>query len=543
MSFVKNTDVLIEGSSNLFHTEGRARSAVVDNSIDGSVTNKAPSQKAVQDALDLKLNSSLKGSANGLAELGNDGKIPSNQLPAIALTDVHVVADTAARDAISPKEEGDVAITQDSGKSWIYSGSAWLELTAAGYVLSVNGQTGVVSLDSDDVSEGGSNLYHTVARARSAAIVNSSSGSETDQGMSVSAAKQHVVDSINAIDTDDIEEGGSNLYFSNARAKSAAVVNSSAGSETDQAMSVSAAKQHVVDSINALDTDDIEEGSNLYYTSARANSDFDTRLATKSTSNLTEGSNLYYTSARANSDFDTRLALKSTSDVAEGSNLYYTSARANSDFDTRLALKSTSDLAEGSNLYYTQARFDSALSGKSTSNLSEGSNLYYTQARFDSAFSGKSTSDLSEGSNQYHTTSRARSAAVVNSSAGSETDQAMSVSAGKSYSDAAKLLAQKLMGPVDIVNSNLSLTDSHKYVSVDCSGGAKTITLPSTSGLAAGRHYMIKDKKMAASSVNYIRIQREGSNGEKIDGQNYYDIVVAGEAIMVMWDGSDWLIS
>ena len=44
-----------------------------------------------------------------------------------------------------------------------------------------------------------------------------------------------------------------------------------------------------------LDTDDISEGSsNLYYTDAR----FDTRLATKTTDNLTEGSNLYFTTGR-----------------------------------------------------------------------------------------------------------------------------------------------------------------------------------------------------------------------------------------------------
>jgi len=46
-------------------------------------------------------------------------------------------------------------------------------------------------------------------------------------------------------------------------------------------------------------TTDISEGTNLYYTSARANSDFDTRLATKTTTNLAEGTNLYYTDTRA----------------------------------------------------------------------------------------------------------------------------------------------------------------------------------------------------------------------------------------------------
>jgi len=47
-----------------------------------------------------------------------------------------------------------------------------------------------------------------------------------------------------------------------------------------------------------------------------------------STTNITEGTNLYYTTARANSAIDTRLATKDTGDIAEGSNLYFTQARA-----------------------------------------------------------------------------------------------------------------------------------------------------------------------------------------------------------------------
>jgi hypothetical protein len=73
-----------------------------------------------------------------------------------------------------------------------------------------------------------------------------------------------------------------------------------------------------------INTTELDEGSNLYYTTTR----FDDRLATKSTSNLAEGTNLYYTSTRANSDFDTRLATKSTTNLAEGTNLYYTDTRA-----------------------------------------------------------------------------------------------------------------------------------------------------------------------------------------------------------------------
>lgn len=201
-----------------------------------------------------------------------------------------------------------------------------------------------------------------------------------------------------------------------------------------------------------LTTTNINEGTNLYYTSSRANSDFDTRLATKSTTHLTEGANLYYTTARANSDFDTRLATKSTTNLAEGSNLYYTTARSNTDFDTRLATKSTSNLTEGTNLYYTDARVGSYLAanhyatqsyvGTQIANLVDSApttldtlnelaaalgddanfaatvtgalgtklNTADFNATFDSRLATKTTTNLAEGTNLYYTAARVNSA-------------------------------------------------------------------------------------------------------------------------------------
>jgi len=60
-----------------------------------------------------------------------------------------------------------------------------------------------------------------------------------------------------------------------------------------------------------------------------------------STSNLSEGTNLYYTQARANTDFDTKLAAADTADLSEGTNLYYTNARA----DARIAAAIFEDLS------------------------------------------------------------------------------------------------------------------------------------------------------------------------------------------------------
>ena len=79
-----------------------------------------------------------------------------------------------------------------------------------------------------------------------------------------------------------------------------------------------------------LDTDDIAEGStNLYYTAGRVDSRIDTAFTAKSTSDLSEGTNLYYTAGRVDSRIGSAIAAADTDSLAEGSsNLYYTDARA-----------------------------------------------------------------------------------------------------------------------------------------------------------------------------------------------------------------------
>ena len=72
-------------------------------------------------------------------------------------------------------------------------------------------------------------------------------------------------------------------------------------------------------------------------------------LGNHSTTNLSEGDNLYYTTARADSAFDVRLATKSTTDVSEGTNLYYTTARADS--DAKNAISVTDAGGDGSMSY------------------------------------------------------------------------------------------------------------------------------------------------------------------------------------------------
>ncbi len=179
------------------------------------------------------------------------------------------------------------------------------------------------------------------------------------------------------------------------------------------------------------DTDDVTEGStNLYFTAERVDDQVNTLLTAGSNVTLTYDDAAGTLTVAATED---DLSNNSTDDLAEGSNLYFTTERVDDQvaalltagsnitltyddaagtltitgIEDDLSNNTTSDLAEGTNLYYTTARFDTAFTGKSTTDLSEGTNLYYTTARFDTAFSGKDTDDLTEGStNLYFTTER-----------------------------------------------------------------------------------------------------------------------------------------
>lgn len=97
------------------------------------------------------------GAAGGVATLDGAGKVPSSQLPAIAITKTTEVANEAAQLALVA-EEGDVAVRSDQNKSYIHNGGTagtmadwtWLR-TPTDTVLSVNGETGAVSLVAGDI--------------------------------------------------------------------------------------------------------------------------------------------------------------------------------------------------------------------------------------------------------------------------------------------------------------------------------------------------------------------------------------------------------
>jgi len=122
-----------------------------------------------------------------------------------------------------------------------------------------------------------------------------------------------------------------------------------------------------------------------------------TLLSGQTSDNLTQGSNNIF--------FSTSGAAINTTNLSEGTNLYFTDARA------RAAISNASPVLYNSSTGEISLDSTAVFAGKDTDDLPEGSNnLYFTASRFNSQFGTRSTSDLTEGSNLYFTTGRARAA-------------------------------------------------------------------------------------------------------------------------------------
>ena len=270
-------------------------------------------------------------------------------------------------------------------------------LTITGAITYGQAQVGsIANHDTDALTEGSTNLYFTNERVddRVAALINGGTGisaTYNDSGniLSISA-------DFTEFDTDNVVEGSSNKYHTQARVRNSFTYGTGIQHDGSGGLQVTQSD---------INTDNITEGStNLFITAAR------TRGHLSATGDLSYNASTGVFSYTIPTTIAS-LSNHDTADLAEGTNLYFTNARADARADARIAAADTDDLSEGStNLYFTNARADARIAAASTSDLSEGTNLYFTNARADARIAAASTSDLSEGTNQYFTNARARGA-------------------------------------------------------------------------------------------------------------------------------------
>jgi hypothetical protein len=201
-------------------------------------------------------------------------------------------------------------------------------------------------------------------------------------------ADNAVSTAVNALDTDDIEEGASNLYFTNQRALDAtsAAYDAAGAASTAEAN----ANTYTDNAINGLDTDDIEEGTtNKYYSDTLA------RQA------ISAGTGISYNTLSGEISVDNTIATQSYVDTAidnlvDGApglldTLNEIAAAINDDanyFTTvanSIAAKQDT-LTAGANIDITSNTI--SVTGLDTDDVAEGTNLYFTDARARSAVDG-----------------------------------------------------------------------------------------------------------------------------------------------------------
>ena len=442
-----DTDSIPEGSTNLYYADSRVQSYLTANSytdqsyvnatVNAAVSNLLDGAPGVLDTLN-ELAAAIGDDANFITTITNQISAVQSNVDNLTTTNIPEGTNLYYTNERVDDRVADL-IVDGVGISKSYDD--------AGNLLNIS--INFTEFDTDDIIEGSVNTF-----------LNTRTTSDLTEGTNLYYTDERVDDRVSALIT-----AGSNIT---------ALYNDVYGTLTLN-----------VDNTGGFDlanntTDDLSEGVNrLYYTTTRVYSAFDTRLATKSTTDLTEGSNLYFTNARATAvintlnfatetyvdNADDALQLQINSNDADIStinsnitaeinrataaentittNLNSEISRAQaaetvltSDLDDEVFDRETGDADLQTQINtltsnaYTGTNFDTDFSAKSTTDLSEGTNLYYTDVRARSSISvtgdltynsttgvistqglaSSTTDDLSEGStNLYYTDARVRS--------------------------------------------------------------------------------------------------------------------------------------
>jgi hypothetical protein len=119
--------------------------------------------------LDMEVKSN-KGVANGYAPLDSNGKINPSFLNDLNLIEVFTPADLNSMLNLTSAQPGDIAYRLDTNNTYMLAAlpvnteANWKQLNAGLSVVSVNGLSGVVNLNTANIPEGGSNYYFTNER-------------------------------------------------------------------------------------------------------------------------------------------------------------------------------------------------------------------------------------------------------------------------------------------------------------------------------------------------------------------------------------------
>lgn len=326
-----STDQLNEGASNLYFTDARvsANSAVASNTAKTGITS--------QQATDITTNNAKVG-------------ITTGQATAITTNTAKVSFPEAPND----------------GDSYVRKNEGWESLThPTDAVTSVNGDTGVVVLDSDDIAEGTSNLYYTEARV-------SANTNVTANTAKVGITTQQAAD---------IVTNNAKVGITTQQASDIATNNSKVGITTTQSDAITANTAKVgitTEQSNAIVTNTAKVGITTQQSSDIVTNNAKVGITTTQANEITANTSKVGITTQQASDITTNNA-KVGITTQQASDITSNNAKISFDSTSSTKLAGIETGAEVNTVDSVNGQTGAV--SLSTSNISEGSNLYYTDAR------------------------------------------------------------------------------------------------------------------------------------------------------------------
>ena len=348
----------VNEGTNLYYTDSRvaSNSAVAANTSKTGITD--------QQASAINANTSKVGITTQQADsiVANTAKVSFDSDSSTKLSGIEANADVTDSTNVTSSLVAATSISE-SDKSTIRTNIG--AGTGAGAVDSVNTQTGDVVLDTDDISEGTSNLYYTDARvsANSSVAANTAKvGITTQQASDITANNAKV--GITTQQAADIVTNNAKVGITTQQASDITTNNSKVGITTTQADAITANTAKVgitTEQANAITANTAKVGITTQQASDITTNNAKVGITTQQASDITtNNAKVGITTTQAN-NITTNNA-KISFDSASSTKLagIETGAEVNTvdsvNGQTGAVSLSTTNVSEGTNLYYTDAR-------------------------------------------------------------------------------------------------------------------------------------------------------------------------------------------